>query len=190
MPFCVIIPCPWFGTTLQYGGHDCFHSDVSFRGRYITYGTYREPLNLWLSKHRLIQKLNTTVLLGDPQQFCLVFKVGVDRLSAPILSILPIIDIGHFHNRFADIYIFFYYFFYYANKHTIYRWHYLLVNKLYRWNYLIFKCTIWLDAACLSSTLWPRAISAHYSSDMICRESRVRPINTENWRQSHTESTC
>ncbi len=34
-------------------------------------------------------------------------KLGVDRLSAPILSILPIIDIGHFQNRFADI-IFFY----------------------------------------------------------------------------------
>ncbi len=47
-------------------------------------------------------------------------KLGVDRLSVPILSILPIIDIGHFQNRFADnfIYIFF---LYYANKHTIYR---------------------------------------------------------------------
>ncbi len=30
------------------------------------------------------------------------FVVGVDRLSAPILSILPIIDIGHFQNIFAD----------------------------------------------------------------------------------------
>ncbi len=29
-------------------------------------------------------------------------RLGVDRLSAPILSILPIIDIGHFKNRFAD----------------------------------------------------------------------------------------
>ncbi len=28
--------------------------------------------------------------------------LGVDRLSAPILSILPIIDIGHFQNVFAD----------------------------------------------------------------------------------------
>ncbi len=28
--------------------------------------------------------------------------LGVDRLSAPILSIFPIIDIGHFKNRFAD----------------------------------------------------------------------------------------
>ncbi len=52
------------------------------------------------------------------------FELGVDRLSAPILSILPIIDIGHFKNRFADNF-----FFFYANKHTIYRWHYLLVNK-------------------------------------------------------------
>ncbi len=33
-----------------------------------------------------------------------IFQLGVDRLSAPILSILPIIDIGHFQNRFADIY--------------------------------------------------------------------------------------
>ncbi len=35
------------------------------------------------------------------------FLLGVDRLSAPILSILPIIDIGHFKNRFADIFFFF-----------------------------------------------------------------------------------
>ncbi len=34
--------------------------------------------------------------------------VGVDRLSAPILSILPIIDIGHFKNRFADMFFFFF----------------------------------------------------------------------------------
>ncbi len=34
--------------------------------------------------------------------------LGVDRLSAPILSILPIIDIGHFQNRFADnLFLFF-----------------------------------------------------------------------------------
>ncbi len=32
--------------------------------------------------------------------------LGVDRLSAPILSILPIIDIGHFKNRFADNFFF------------------------------------------------------------------------------------
>ncbi len=35
-------------------------------------------------------------------------KLGVDRLSAPILSILPIIDIGHFQKRFADnVFLFF-----------------------------------------------------------------------------------
>ncbi len=62
--------------------------------------------------------------------------LGVDRLSAPILSIFTIIDIGH---RQTDLPIIFF-IFYYANKHTIYRWQYLLVNK-YRWNYLMFKCT-------------------------------------------------
>ncbi len=36
-----------------------------------------------------------------------IYILGVDRLSAPILSILPIIDIGHFQNRFADNFIFF-----------------------------------------------------------------------------------
>ncbi len=36
-----------------------------------------------------------------------MFLLGVDRLSAwPILSILPIIDIGHFQNRFADNFFF------------------------------------------------------------------------------------
>ncbi len=35
------------------------------------------------------------------------YRVGVDRLSAPILSILPIINIGHFKNRFADNFFFF-----------------------------------------------------------------------------------
>ncbi len=33
--------------------------------------------------------------------------LGVDRLSAPILSVWPIIDIGHFQNRFADNFFFF-----------------------------------------------------------------------------------
>ncbi len=47
-----------------------------------------------------------------------VYVLGVDRLSAPILSILPIIDIGHFQNIFADNVFFF---FNNANKHTIYR---------------------------------------------------------------------
>ncbi len=36
----------------------------------------------------------------------LPYILGVDRLSVPILSILPIIDIGHFQNRFADIFFF------------------------------------------------------------------------------------
>ncbi len=36
--------------------------------------------------------------------------LGVDRLSVPILSILPIIDIGHFKNRFADNNFFFFFF--------------------------------------------------------------------------------
>ncbi len=35
-----------------------------------------------------------------------VCVLGVDRLSAPILSILPIIDIGHFQNRFANKFFF------------------------------------------------------------------------------------
>ncbi len=35
--------------------------------------------------------------------------LGVDRLSAPILIILPIIDIGHFKNRFADNFFFFFF---------------------------------------------------------------------------------
>ncbi len=47
----------------------------------------------------------------------IMFLIGVDRISAPILSILAIIDIGHFQNRFADII----FYFYNANKHTIYR---------------------------------------------------------------------
>ncbi len=34
-----------------------------------------------------------------------VCVLGVARLSAPILSIFTIIDIGHFQNRFADIFL-------------------------------------------------------------------------------------
>ncbi len=52
----------------------------------------------------------------------LIAEVGVDRLSAwPILSILPIIDIGRFQNRFADNIIIIIIYLFYANKHTIYR---------------------------------------------------------------------
>ncbi len=57
--------------------------------------------------------------LGNPSDQLMCFGLGVDRLSAPILSILPIINIGHFKNRFADDYVYFNFF--YANKHTIYR---------------------------------------------------------------------
>ncbi len=59
------------------------------------------------------------ICMDQVYMYMRVFIVGVDRLSAPILSILPIIDIGHFQNilkQFADNF-----FFYYANKHTIYR---------------------------------------------------------------------
>ncbi len=44
-----------------------------------------------------------SILLNILYHFPLYY-LGVDRLSAPILSILPIIDIGHFKNRFADIF--------------------------------------------------------------------------------------
>ncbi len=47
------------------------------------------------------------MLINVLEVFCiehmhLRLAVGVDRLSAPILSIFTIIDIGHFQNRFAD----------------------------------------------------------------------------------------
>ncbi len=49
------------------------------------------------------------------------FSVGVDRLSAwPILSILPIIDIGHFKNRFADNFLFFIYFFIFMQTNILF----------------------------------------------------------------------
>ncbi len=50
------------------------------------------------------------------------FHLGVDWLSAPILSILPIIDIGHFKNRYADI-------FFFLCKQT----YYLQVTFIYWW---------------------------------------------------------
>ncbi len=37
-----------FGTTLQYGSHYCFHSDVPFGGRYILLGTHRKCLYVFL----------------------------------------------------------------------------------------------------------------------------------------------
>ncbi len=42
------------------------------------------------------------ILQGAVAEWKIEFILGVDRLSAPILSILPIINIGHFKNRFAD----------------------------------------------------------------------------------------
>ncbi len=47
-------------------------------------------------------------------------KLGVDRLSAPILSILPIIDIGHFQNRFADNFYFYFLIIFLLCKQTYY----------------------------------------------------------------------
>ncbi len=45
-----------------------------------------------------------TLLIGTG----LMSIVGVDRLSAPILSIFTIIDIGHFQNRFVDYFFIFF----------------------------------------------------------------------------------
>ncbi len=45
-----------------------------------------------------------TLLIGTG----LMSIVGVDRLSAPILSIFTIIDIGHFQNRFVDNFFYFF----------------------------------------------------------------------------------
>ncbi len=47
-------------------------------------------------------------ILEDSRFYSSHIQLGVDRLSAPILSILPIIDIVHFQNRFADNYFFFF----------------------------------------------------------------------------------
>ncbi len=49
-----------------------------------------------------------------------LYTVGVDRLSAPILSILQIIDIRHFQNRCADNFSFFLLFFFLLCKQTYY----------------------------------------------------------------------
>ncbi len=61
--------------------------------------------------------LQSTVTLSSGTTGMLLFanllcmSLGVGRLSAPILSILPIIDIGHFQNIFADNFFFFFFFF-------------------------------------------------------------------------------
>ncbi len=46
--------------------------------------------------------------------------LGVDRLSAPILSIFTIIDIGHFQNRFADNFFYLFFNFIFLCKQTYY----------------------------------------------------------------------
>ncbi len=47
-------------------------------------------------------------------------ELGVDRLSAPILSIVPIIDIGHFKNRFADNFFFFLLYFFFMQTNILF----------------------------------------------------------------------
>ncbi len=53
----------------------------------------------------LFSSTNTVLSVNEYTPF-----LGVDRLSAPILSILPIIDIGHFQNRFAANFLFYFIF--------------------------------------------------------------------------------
>ncbi len=92
-------------------------------------------LKKYILKHRAQHYLCCYNFACSVNAFVLYFSyidlsvLGVDWLSAPILSIFTIIDIGHFQNRFADNIFYFIFYYYYANKHTIYRWHYLLVNK-------------------------------------------------------------
>ncbi len=89
---------------------------------------------VWTVSHWSVNLKFMDVLLRDR---CFQWQVGVDRLSAwPIIGA----DIKHFTDyryrpfskhicRYFFFIIFFFFFFYNANKHTIYRWHYLLVNK-------------------------------------------------------------
>ncbi len=122
-------------------------------------------------------------------------ELGVDRLSAPILSILPIIDIGHFQNRFADNFFFFFFIIMQTNilftGDIIYWWINNTREIIYFLNALFGSMQpVWAQHSVRvrrSLNLWEQSPpTAH----LICRESRVRPINAENWRQSHTESTC
>ncbi len=127
-----------YHTATQDRGSEC--RDFGFISRIVTAllfsllhrivrSTWRMPS---LRKHSESgTRFETATLIGliaDEWQFNYIqwTMIGVDRLSAPILSIFTIIDNGHFQNRFADNVFFF--FLDYANKHTIYRWHYLLVN--------------------------------------------------------------
>ncbi len=88
--------------------HFCVYDEDSFtqmkwsNAEEVTLRAVLEMLLMYLCPH--LMRRQTLIL-------------GVDRLSAPILSILPIIDIGHFQNRFGDFCLIFFY----ANKHTIYR---------------------------------------------------------------------
>ncbi len=143
--------------------------------------------------------LSTTNFWKMWRKVCVLSELGVDRLSASILSILPIIDIGHFQNIFADniffiiiiIIIFF-----------IMQTNILFTGDIIWWlnntgeiisflNALFGSMQpVWAQHSVRvrrSLNLWEQSPpTAH----LICRESRVRPINAENWRQSHTESTC
>ncbi len=58
-----------------------------------------------MSSSYLLCAIHSVLIMGDTVNENQ--ELGGDRLSAPILSILPIIDIGHFQNRFADYYFFF-----------------------------------------------------------------------------------
>ncbi len=113
---------------------------------------------LWVPR-KVLYKCNKLLLLG------------VDRLSALILSIFTIIDIGHFQNRFADNY---YYFF------IIMQTNILFTGDIIYW-WINNTCEIikflnalfGSDAACLSSTLCGLEQSpptAHLICREICRE--------------------
>ncbi len=84
---------------------------------------------------RAIKKLQKTFLVKHATIIIIYnFKVGVDRLSAPILSILPIIDIGHFQNRFADnCYYYFFLFFLYFYLFIIMQTNILFTGDIIYW---------------------------------------------------------
>ncbi len=110
--------------------------------------------------------------------------VGVDRLSAPILSILPIIDIGHFQNRFADNLLLFFIIIMQTNilftGDIIYWWINNTGEIIKILNALFGSMQpVWAQHSVRvrrSLNLWEQSPpTAH----LICRESRVRPINAE-----------
>ncbi len=121
--------------------------------------------------------------------------VGVGQLSAPILIILPIIDIGHFQNRFADILLLFFIIIMQTNilftGDIIYWWINNTGEIIKNLNALFGSMQpVWAQHSVRvrrSLNLWEQSPpTAH----LICRESWVWPINADNWRQSHTESAC